>query len=180
MSSEPPALRASHEDRDRVAEALRVAAGNGLITAEELDTRLEAALTARTLDELVPLTADLPAAAPSGPTAADVLEITQAGGKYQKVGRWTLPRRIAVQSGLTRITLDLTEAVLTGDVLDIHAEMAHGRLTIVTTADMVVENNGLALTFSKTKLVPPASGTPRLRVRVTGSLVHAKLVEKRR
>ena len=57
-----PELRASHEDRDRVVELLRVAAGDGRLTADELDQRLEAALTARTQRELVVLTADLPAA----------------------------------------------------------------------------------------------------------------------
>ena len=46
-------LRASHEDRDRVAELLRVAAGDGRLTAEELDERLEKALTARTYAELL-------------------------------------------------------------------------------------------------------------------------------
>ena len=54
-------LRASHADRDRVVEVLRVAAGDGRITADELDQRLEAALTARTLGELAVLTTDLPA-----------------------------------------------------------------------------------------------------------------------
>src|SRR5579859_3938070 len=54
-------LRASHEDRDRVVELLQVAAGDGRLTAEELDERLEAALTARTHSELAVLTSDLPA-----------------------------------------------------------------------------------------------------------------------
>src|SRR5271165_4110468 len=34
-------LRASHVDRDRVVELLRVAGGDGRLTAEELDERLE-------------------------------------------------------------------------------------------------------------------------------------------
>src|SRR5258708_26044402 len=53
--------RASHADRDQVAELLRVAAGDGRLSAEELDDRLERALTARTYAELAALTADLPA-----------------------------------------------------------------------------------------------------------------------
>ena len=32
-----PGLRVSHEDRDRVVEALRIAAGDGRLTAEELE-----------------------------------------------------------------------------------------------------------------------------------------------
>src|SRR5579864_9103706 len=58
----PDQLRASHEDRDRVVEILRVAAGDGRLTSEELDERLEVALTARTFGELAALTTDLPAA----------------------------------------------------------------------------------------------------------------------
>jgi hypothetical protein len=45
-AASPDQLRASHEDRDRVVELLRVAAGDGRLTAEELDERLEVALTA--------------------------------------------------------------------------------------------------------------------------------------
>jgi hypothetical protein len=41
-----------HEDRHRVVDILRVAAGDGRITADELDERLEAALSARTVGEL--------------------------------------------------------------------------------------------------------------------------------
>jgi Domain of unknown function (DUF1707) len=59
------ALRVSHEDRDQVAEALRVAAGDGRLTGDELDERLERALTARTFDDLAVLVADLPAAGTS-------------------------------------------------------------------------------------------------------------------
>jgi Domain of unknown function (DUF1707) len=38
-----PELRASHADRDRIAEILSAAAGDGRLTAAELDERLEAA-----------------------------------------------------------------------------------------------------------------------------------------
>ena len=55
-----PELRASDDDRDRAVERLRVAAGDGRLTAAELDERLDAALTARTSGELAALTADLP------------------------------------------------------------------------------------------------------------------------
>ena len=55
-----PELRASDGDRDRAVERLRVAAGDGRLTAAELDERVDAALTARTCGELAALTADLP------------------------------------------------------------------------------------------------------------------------
>jgi len=54
------ALLASDADREAVAERLRAAAGEGRLTAEELEERLERAFTARSEAELEPLVADLP------------------------------------------------------------------------------------------------------------------------
>jgi Domain of unknown function (DUF1707) len=54
-------LRVSDADRDLVAERLRAAAGEGRLSADELEERLESAFGARTEAELEPLTADLPA-----------------------------------------------------------------------------------------------------------------------
>ena len=80
-------LRASHEDRDRVVELLRVSAGDGRLTADELDERLELAMTARTYGELAKLVADLPAdgsvaSAPArpAPRAKDVVRIDCRSG----------------------------------------------------------------------------------------------------
>jgi hypothetical protein len=56
-----PPLRASHADRDLAVDILCAAAGDGRLNAAELEERLDAALTARTISELAALTADLPA-----------------------------------------------------------------------------------------------------------------------
>ena len=69
-------LRASHEDRDRVIDVLHVAAGDGRLSAEELDQRIELALMARTYGELSALVADLPTVQPGVAAAPkDVLRI---------------------------------------------------------------------------------------------------------
>jgi Domain of unknown function (DUF1707) len=60
--SPDPALRIGDADRERVAERLRTAAGEGRLSPEELEERLEAAFAARTEAELAPLVADLPPA----------------------------------------------------------------------------------------------------------------------
>ena len=57
-------LRVADADRDRVAERLRRAAGEGRLAPEELEERLEAAFAARTQADLAPLVADLPAEPP--------------------------------------------------------------------------------------------------------------------
>src|SRR3954466_8622699 len=58
-----PELRVSDADRERVAEHLRDAAGEGRLTVDELDERLDLAFAARTRSDLELLTADLPAPA---------------------------------------------------------------------------------------------------------------------
>ncbi|MFL5823273.1 MAG: DUF1707 domain-containing protein [Solirubrobacteraceae bacterium] len=54
-------LRASDDDRERAADRLRHAAGEGRLLAEELEERLEGVFSARTYGELNVLVADLPA-----------------------------------------------------------------------------------------------------------------------
>jgi hypothetical protein len=53
-------IRASDADRDRVAAALQEHYAAGRLSAEEFDQRVDAAMAARTLDELDRLLADLP------------------------------------------------------------------------------------------------------------------------
>jgi Domain of unknown function (DUF1707) len=67
-------VRASDAEREAVVERLRVATVEGRLTLSELTERTEAAYTATTRGDLVPITADLPAvtgspAAPPRPTA---------------------------------------------------------------------------------------------------------------
>jgi hypothetical protein len=72
MNDEPGQLdpngkvRASDAEREAVVERLRVATAEGRLTLGELTERTEAAYTATTRGELVPITADLPEA-PSSP-----------------------------------------------------------------------------------------------------------------
>jgi hypothetical protein len=54
------AVRASDADRERVAERLRRAAGEGRLLTEELEERLGAAFSARTYGQLDRIVADLP------------------------------------------------------------------------------------------------------------------------
>lgn len=54
-----PPLRASDADRETVVDMLCAAVADGCLTLPELDERVEAALTARTLTELAALIADL-------------------------------------------------------------------------------------------------------------------------
>ena len=52
--------RASDSDRESTATALRLHGGEGRLTVEELEERLDRAYSARTMGDLATLTADLP------------------------------------------------------------------------------------------------------------------------
>src|SRR5215472_12490084 len=92
----PDQLRASHEDRDRVVELLRVAAGDGRLSAEELDERLEVALTARTYGQLAALVKDLPVgpglvAAGPAPEPQELVRIDCGSSVVTRDGGWVVP-----------------------------------------------------------------------------------------
>ncbi len=168
-------MRASHEDRDRVVDALRIAGGDGRLSADELDTRVERALSARTLGELAELTTDLP----TPPAARDVLVIRQHAGKYVQQGRWLVPARIDLRTQLCRVTLDFTHALISSSVLRIDADMQHGKLVIISPPGTVINTDGLTLTYSKLKLRSGNTAPdPRFRIELAGSLLHAKVIER--
>ena len=82
---------------------------------------------------------------------------------------------------MCRVTLDFTRAVITSSVLRIDADMVHGKLFIVSPPGIMISTGGLILTYSKLKLrsEDAAAADPRLRIELAGSLVHAKVIERR-
>jgi hypothetical protein len=155
----PGQLRASHQDRDRVVEILRVAAGDGRLTAEELDQRLEAALTARTYAELAVLTTDLPAAGSAGAVAVpgpkDMVRIDCGSGHARRDGRWVVPSRMEVQVTSGSVRLDFTEAVITQPTLRIDAEVHSGHLKLVTKPGIVVDADDVGVRSGEVKIREP-------------------------
>ncbi|WP_316524506.1 DUF1707 SHOCT-like domain-containing protein [Kitasatospora brasiliensis] len=176
-------LRASHADRDRTAELLRVAAGDGRLTAEELDERLELALSARTIGELARLTADLPAVSVSvdGVVVAevkDVLRIDQRWSPVRREGRWVVPRRLELFVEWCEVTLDFTQAVITHDTLLIDLDMDGKTLTLITGPGVVVDTDGLTVEFARVRNDRAADqgGPTALRVELVGRKRHGRIV----
>jgi hypothetical protein len=170
-------LRASHVDRDRVVELLRVAGGDGRLTAEELDERLEAALTARTCGELTALTTDLPAIpefAPGAPVPEpkDLARIECHSSSVKRDGRWLVPPRMEVRVTGGSVTLDFTEAVILQPSLLIDADVSESRLTLVTKPGIVVDTDEVAAEGSYLKVRTPwGPEVPAiLRIQVSGKV----------
>jgi class 3 adenylate cyclase len=165
-----PAVLASHADRDRVAEALRTAAGDGRLTADELDQRLEAALTARTLADLEPLLAGLPSAA--AVEVPDLARIKCGSGSAKRDRSWVVPRRLEVEVGSGTVRLDFRQAVIAVPELRIDARVSSGTLTLVTRPGIVVDTDDLTVSSGSVKVVPSAEhdAPVELRVKVSGQV----------
>ncbi len=173
-------LRASHADRDQVVELLQVAAGDGRLSAEELDDRLERALTAKTYAELAALTADLPTApgaavTPPGAvsaTAKDLVRIHVRGSSVRRDGGWVVPKELDIKVRGGGVTLDFTKAVITEPLLRITAEVRGGGLRLITTPGIVVDADDISVHGGSITLPePPGPGVPvQLRVEIAGSV----------
>jgi len=192
MQAEPPsspALRASDADRDRVIELLRAAVADGRLDPAEFDERVDAALAARTVDALAPLTADLiaapgsdgalaprPAGTPAEPTA-ERLTIKEKHGSVRRDGRWTLPHRLVLRTAWSDVTLDLTRAVRSGPELVIALRVRGGTVVLVLAPGMVVDANELSVRFSNLAISRDAGdSTPEtLRVHLTGKIRHGRI-----
>ncbi|MFG3719748.1 DUF1707 domain-containing protein [Streptomyces massasporeus] len=172
-----PGVRASHAGRERVVDVLRVAAGDGRLTLQELEKRLETALSARTVGELAVLTADLPAVAgQASGEVEDVVRIRQEGASTRRGDGWVVPRRPEIRSVWGEVTLDLTDAVITRDTLDIDLDLRAGALKLLTRPGVVVDTGGLVLNYSEIKARRPTDAPVLLRIRVTGEIHYGRIV----
>jgi hypothetical protein len=134
----PGSLRASDADRDSVAEVLNTAFAEGRISDEEHSERLLATLRAKTLDDLVPLTADLVPTPAYGPSPAapgesvtgsqDSGRMTAALATVRRNGLWRVPRRNFANVFLGTLELDLTQAILESQVVELNVTQVLGHV----------------------------------------------------
>ena len=140
--SEPPLpdLRASDADRERTAERLRSAGGDGQLSLDELDERLQAAYAARTRGELERLTTDLQpvsGAAPVAPAGTGAVVRPGEGGSRwiisimsgsDRRGRWRLSPSCTAVNIMGGGNIDLNQAELSAERSELRRDLDHGRL----------------------------------------------------
>lgn len=172
----PQDMRASHADRDQVVAALRDAAAEGRLAPGELDERVEKALGARTLRDLVTLTRDLPEQrANPGIVSPDVVKIEKRFGTAEWAGTWLVPRRMEIRLTVGNAKLDFTNAVAGHDHLTIDVDLGiGGNLTLITKPGIVVAANDVIVrSLSEINVRPPQQDPDfpvALTVEVTGQL----------
>jgi hypothetical protein len=157
---DPQQLRASDADRERVAETLREAAGDGRLTMDELDERLDAAYAAKTYAELVPITRDLPdtgsgpAPAPSQSSSGDVRQygedptshtaIAILGG-FSRKGDWVVPKTLNAFMLMGGGEIDMRDAQFSEPEVSIHVVAIMGGCEITVPEDATVHVTGVGI-----------------------------------
>jgi hypothetical protein len=166
-------LRASDADRERVLSLLGEALADGRLTPDEHAERTATACSARTLGDLVGLTADL-TPADAQPILVDDRPLHAVFGSVRRGGRWVVPVRMPLVAVLGTVELDLREAVLQRRHIIIDAQVLGGRLRLLVPEGVRVQVTG------RTVLCPRdvrlrATGADGPLVEVRGTLVLGSL-----
>lgn len=174
-------LRVSDEERHAVAEVLREAAGEGRITLDELDGRLEATYAARTYADLVPLTADLPGAGATNlPSLRPRAGVPAARGPaYQnswavmaetkRNGLWEVGPSHTAFALMGSVVLDLRQAHFAAREVEITANTVMGSVEVILDAHIqaVLDGTPLMGEFGESRGIPyePHPEAPVVRLR---------------
>ena len=191
MNDEPGQLdpsgkvRASDAEREAVVERLRVATAEGRLTLGELTERTEAAYTATTRGELVPITADLPEApsspaVPARPAAGGDREwVVAVMGDSRREGRWRVERPLSAVAVMGDVVLDLRGAEVPHGNVDITAVAVMGDVKVYVPDGVDVELSGFAVMGDKKVKVreaPAGQPAPRVVVRATVVMGDVKVL----
>jgi len=174
-----PALRASDADRERVADILRQAGGDGRLDVEELDERLQRAYATKTVAELRPLIADLtPAEAVATQPASGVTVRPGEGGTgtilsimggNDRQGRWRVAKHCTVINIMGGSDLDLNQAELADRqvTITVFSLMGGSEIYVPRGVDVQVTKLGL-MGGNDVELddEPAALGAPVIRLRL--------------
>ncbi len=140
---DPAQLRVSDDDRHKVAEILREAAGEGRLDLDELDERLEATYAAKTYADLVPITVDLPVheAATASVPRREVMPASTTHnssiavmGECVRRGAWLVPARHTAFSLMGSVTLDLRGATFAQPDITITANAIMAEVKVIVDA----------------------------------------------
>ncbi|GLW96662.1 hypothetical protein Misp02_07490 [Microtetraspora sp. NBRC 16547] len=181
-------MRASDAEREAVVERLREASVDGRLTLAELTERTEAAYLAQTHAELAQLTSDLPGGAPApsyrppatGGGGGKVRKwIVAVMGDTKRQGSWRVDQEIGAVCVMGDVTLDLREAEVRSNTIDIVATCVMGDIKIIVPDGVDVELSGMAIMGDKKVQVveaPPNQNAPVVRVRAYAVMGDIKII----
>jgi DUF1707 SHOCT-like domain/Cell wall-active antibiotics response LiaF, C-terminal len=167
LTSEPPTLRASDDDREETVIALREHAAAGRLTLEEFTERMSTAYDARTSDELAELVRDLPAPDTPSSRRRPTGIVLSVFGSSEREGRIRIRRRVTCLTLFGNVDLDLRQATLERDVVTVVALGMFGAIDVYVPEGVEVDLHGFALGGHKRARgndPTPRPGAPLVRV----------------
>ncbi|MEU9884219.1 DUF1707 domain-containing protein [Sphaerisporangium sp. NPDC051011] len=193
--NDPGGMRASDAEREAVVEHLRQASVEGRLTLAELTERTEAAYLAVTQAELAQVTADIPgspaapgpAPAPYPPYAAPAAPRSGRARRWyaaimsetKRKGKWRVEDEIGAAAVMGEVTIDLREAEVRTNRIDIVATAVMGSVKIIVPDGVDVELEGVAIMGEKKVHVieaPPGQNVPVVRVRAYVVMGEVKII----
>jgi hypothetical protein len=173
--------RVSDGERELAAEQLRVAAGEGRISLDELDTRLGAVFSAVTYADLAAVTTDIPLApelAAAAAPAPEHLRLAVSHGHVERLGVWAVPRRIdlTVADGAAALDFRTPSLPAGGVLLVVQATRSSVRLLVAATTPVSLDNLGRHKAKVTDRRLRPALLQPSPAITVTGD-VHSGTVK---
>lgn len=169
----PPAVRITDVDRERGAELLQRAIGEGRLTLEEFTVRVGAVWAADTVGELERATEGLaPPPVVGGNQPVD--KVVNIFGENKRHGRWRLPRLLRVSNVFGSCELDLCDAAIGADAMSaqtvtIRGKNVFGEIKVIVPEGVEVILTGSCVFGSRSMRLAPvtrASGTPTIEVDV--------------
>lgn len=169
--SDSPGFRISDADRERAAQVLHQAMGEGRITLTELEERLDVVYAAKYDADLRPPLADLPGGAAlvaqTAPgaalaAAADVPPVVFKAGMstIKRSGAWEVPPRLRVQSGMGSVVLDFCDTVIPHAVVDIEVDLGAGSAKLLLPDEATANVDGIAADMGAVKSSVPSVQRP--------------------
>jgi class 3 adenylate cyclase len=179
VGDDQPEVRISDAERDGVVELLRRHCADGRLSLDEFADRAGAAYAARSRADVEPLLADLPpittrpepsetAASPSAPKRRRVVAVMSAA---KRRGRWRVDRPLTVFAFWGAVKLDLRDAQITLDRVEIRAWAIMGSIDVVVPEGIPVDLEGFIVMGARddrVRDVPLIPGAPTVEVRARG------------
>ncbi|WP_203816778.1 DUF1707 SHOCT-like domain-containing protein [Paractinoplanes ferrugineus] len=165
--STPVPLPPSDDERERAAELLQRACGDGRLTLEEFSVRVGAVWAANSGQELELATSGL-AITPIVGSAQTIDSVTTIFSESKRRGRWRLrSSRLWLRTFFGQTTLDLREVLTSEPTIEIGGLCLFGQVTVIVPEGVEVDLSG-AVVFANHDLrlapVPRVPGTPEIRV----------------
>jgi hypothetical protein len=170
MPDEVP-RRITEDDREMALRRLQEAFVEGHISREEMDDRLQVALTAETQRDLRSAVASVP-----DTNVGRTLRIAATSGRIRRRGAWRVPQVLKIESTYGTVNLDLSRAIIESPVVDIELLLQFGGAKITLPADALVDIDDM-----NTVWIQPVYKTPRRidaggpRIRISGTMEYGRL-----